>query len=302
MHIVDLGALPATSPCAVVARGSRVPPVFVVEDAGRRLVAARWRRREVHLDEPTCLDAHLLSYCVRGGARSTLMLDGRRRHSQQQAGAVSFLPAGRPVQWQFEAPGEVDHVHVYVSEAALREHCSGAGLPSLVNTRDPWLDAFFRLLIADVEPLAREGRLDDFDLLDRLGEPLLRRLARLLPASARDDGPPAPRVSPLRPALLRRIEAHIDDHLDAELHLGQLAQLASMSVDHFVRAFHQATGVTPHRHLLERRLERACTLLSDTDVRVSEVARRCGFAGAAHFSATFHQHYGITPTGYRRHA
>lgn len=303
MHDVDLSTLPPGSACAAVARSSRVPPLFVVADAGTCLTAARWRRHAARLEQPACLDDHVLSYCVRGGARSTVVIDGVHRHAQQQAGAMTFVPAGRPVQWLMEAPGEVEHVHLYIGANAARAHLPGAanGLHGLLNVRDPWLDGYFRLLIADVETRVREHRWAGFDLLARLADPLLQRVATLQTAAANDDARPS-RVSPLRQAILERIEAHIEEHLHDDLHLPALAAIASMSVDHFVRAFQQATGLTPHRHLLERRLERACRLLAEDTQPVSVVAHHCGFAGAAHFSTAFRQRYGVTPTGFRRRA
>ena len=51
---------------------------------------------------------------------------------------------------------------------------------------------------------------------------------------------------------------HIAQNLAQRLTLDTLAAMTSMSVDHFVRAFEQATGSTPHRWILERRLDAAC--------------------------------------------
>jgi|UPI0005671C6E AraC-like DNA-binding protein len=56
--------------------------------------------------------------------------------------------------------------------------------------------------------------------------------------------------------------------------LDQLAGAVCLSVNHFIRAFHQQTGVTPHRHVVLRRLERGITLLKKPGKSVAEV-RRC---------------------------
>jgi AraC family transcriptional regulator len=301
-----LSALSPTSSCVMVARTSATEPEFVLADHPEPgFVVSRWRRRSVLLNEPTRLDDHLLSYCARGGATSTVVLEGVRLHARQQAGSVTFLPAGRPMRWLMEAPGEVLHVHLYISKATMhdavqaRPELDEGHLPALMNVLDPWLDGFFRLMVAEYESCRREGRLDDFDFLDRNGSLLMHRLVTLQGGRMRPAVTPS-RVTPLRPVILRRVECFVEDNLDGRITLDDMAEIASMSVDHFVRAFQAATGSTPHQHLLERRLDRACALLRSTTDRIAVIAHRSGFAGAAHFSATFHDHYGMTPSEYRR--
>jgi AraC family transcriptional regulator len=302
MPALDLSDLAPTSACALVARSSATAPEFIVAD--RRVphfTAARWRRRHVELKEPVRLAEHVLSYCVRGGALSTVVLDGVAMHAQQQTGAVTFLPAGRSVRWRLEAPAEMLHLHCYIAPDAMRDETRARlgvaePLPALMNVLDPWLDGFFRLLVAEVDARCRDGGLD---FLERIGGMLVRHLVALQ-ASRMPQPRHASSVSPLRPFILSRIEAFVEENLGGEIRLERLARMASMSVDHFVRAFKQATGSTPHRYLLERRLDRASVLLRDSADSVATVARRCGFPGAAHFSATFHDHYGVTPSEYRR--
>jgi AraC-like DNA-binding protein len=208
--------------------------------------------------------------------------------------------------WLLEAPREVVHLHVYISRATMHEalcerlDIDEANLPALMNVRDPWLDGFFRLLSAEYEACRHEDRLDSFDFLDRNGSLLVRRLVTLHAGRLPAIGATLSRVAPLRPVILRRIEAFVEDNLDARITLEDLAAIASMCVDHFLRAFQQATGSTPHRYVLERRLDRACTLLRGSTERIAAIARLTGFVGAAHFSATFHDHYGVTPSEYRR--
>lgn len=301
MLALDLSELAPTSSCALVARSSATLPEFIVAD-GRtpRFIAARWRRRHVELSEPATIADHMLSYCARGGAFSTVVLDGVTMHAQQQTGAVTFLPAGRSAQWLLDAPSEMLHVHCYIAPDAMREEVrarigSDEPLHALMNVRDPWLDGFFRLLVAEHDARSDDGGVD---FLGRMGSLLVRHLVALQASGV--PSRPASGVSPLRPFILSRIESFVEHHLADEIRLEHLAGIASMSVDHFVRAFKQATGSTPHRYLLERRLDRAGVLLRDSAESVATIARRCGFPGAAHFSATFHTHYGTTPTAYRR--
>lgn len=284
-------------PLALMAGNSATEPEFVFAEVPTpRFVVARWRRRLVRADGPLHLSQHLLSYCERGGAVSTIWREGERYCARQYAGSVTFLPAGRYERWMLEAPDEVVHLHLYIAVDQLNRQ---AGLLPIVNHRSPWLDSFFRLLLAELEAARGSAQGPAVDLLDRLGDLLLRRLDELQDR-ARAASPA--RVPPLRPHLLRRVLDHVDNHLGEPLPVAALADMASLSVDHFVRAFTRATGATPHRWLQMRRLEAAATQLRHSELRIDEIAHRCGFAGAAHFAASFRRHHGVTPSQYRRSA
>ncbi|HUG23169.1 AraC family transcriptional regulator, partial [Piscinibacter sp.] len=220
------------------------------------------------------------------------------------AGTVTFVPAGHSVKWFMDSPREMVHVHLYVppqllpggSAGATRDDASNE-TPGLIGVTDPWISHYMNLLLSEVASCARTGTLGDSCFLRQTGPMVLRHLsASSAPRSVRH----RPRISPLRSALLARIEQFVGEHLAADIPLEALAAIASMSVDHFVRAFHQATGTTPHHYLVERRLEHGCTLLRDSSLPIADVAKACGFASPAHFSAMFHRRHGLSPSWYRR--
>ncbi|WP_246395952.1 helix-turn-helix transcriptional regulator [Gluconacetobacter tumulisoli] len=73
-----------------------------------------------------------------------------------------------------------------------------------------------------------------------------------------------------------------------------------MSSFHFVRAFRQSHGETPHAFVTRRRIERARTLLR-TGWPPSRIAALCGFSSHSHLTARFRAQTGLTPTEYARH-
>jgi len=99
---------------------------------------------------------------------------------------------------------------------------------------------------------------------------------------------------------LSRVEELVESRLDAELTLQELAAAVGYSRSHFLRAFHATTGVTPHRYLLNRRIERARRLLAETDMSIAQVAYSCGFSSQAHLTLAFRKVCGLTPGEYRR--
>lgn len=85
-----------------------------------------------------------------------------------------------------------------------------------------------------------------------------------------------------------------------DLSLNRLANECGLSVRHFIRAFRQSTGVTPHRFLLQDRVERALTLLPQRDLSLGDIALACGFADQSHFTRVFTSVVGTSPGAWRR--
>jgi AraC-like DNA-binding protein len=85
---------------------------------------------------------------------------------------------------------------------------------------------------------------------------------------------------------------------DPDLSIASLAGQLNLSISSLTRAFRQR-GLSPMRYAYSLRLEHAGRLLAETpDLAIKDVANRCGFASAAHFSRLFRQKYGVTPREY----
>lgn len=63
--------------------------------------------------------------------------------------------------------------------------------------------------------------------------------------------------------------------------------------------FHRITGRLLSQFLKEKRLEKAARLLKGGNVRVSQVARRCGFDSENYFRQQFRLRYGMSPRQFR---
>jgi AraC family transcriptional regulator len=97
-----------------------------------------------------------------------------------------------------------------------------------------------------------------------------------------------------------RVADYLEEHLDENVSLTTVAELARLSPFHFSRAFKQSFGMPPHRYLVARRLERAKMLLADTDTSVTNIAMAVGYLDTSSFTTAFRKHTGLTPTSYRR--
>lgn len=98
---------------------------------------------------------------------------------------------------------------------------------------------------------------------------------------------------------LCRARDFIDLCYDLPLNLDEISSHACFSRYHFLRLFRQTFNKTPHRYLVERRLERAKELLSTKDLRVTDVCFEVGFQSLGSFSTLFHKHVGHAPITYR---
>ncbi|NNN31257.1 helix-turn-helix domain-containing protein [Streptomyces sp. S3(2020)] len=92
----------------------------------------------------------------------------------------------------------------------------------------------------------------------------------------------------------------MEQHLDEDVTVEQLADRAHMSPRTFARRFQQETGTTPYRWILRQRVLLAQGLLEGTDETVDAVAGRTGFGTAAALRHQFVRALGTTPNAYRR--
>jgi transcriptional regulator GlxA family with amidase domain len=83
------------------------------------------------------------------------------------------------------------------------------------------------------------------------------------------------------------------------LTVADLARAAQLSPAHFSREFKRTFGESPHAYLLTRRLERAASLLRNTDRSVTDICLAVGWESLGSFGASFRRIYGVAPLEYR---
>jgi len=98
---------------------------------------------------------------------------------------------------------------------------------------------------------------------------------------------------------LRELVVWMQDHLDADLSVPELARRAHLSERHFARAFAAECGTTPAAYVEALRVERARLLLETTDTGVDRVATAAGFGSVETLRRAFARRVGISPADYR---
>jgi AraC family transcriptional regulator len=93
---------------------------------------------------------------------------------------------------------------------------------------------------------------------------------------------------------------YIDENLEGDLTLDDMASIACLSRFHFARAFKEAVGQSPHRHVSAKRLTRAKTLLMQGDRSLVDIALSLSFSSQANFTRAFRQATGHAPGQFRQ--
>lgn len=111
--------------------------------------------------------------------------------------------------------------------------------------------------------------------------------------------PRRPRAQ-LAPWQIRLACEMMDSNRPERVMLTEIADRLDMSVNHFIRGFREAEGISPYQWYMQRRIARAMKLLHDGAVPLSKVATACGFADQSHFTKAFTRVIGISPGRWRR--
>lgn len=97
---------------------------------------------------------------------------------------------------------------------------------------------------------------------------------------------------------LERARAHLHDHLDRNVALGELASVARLSQFHLARYFKRAFGAAPIAYHRALRLERAARFLARGEGSVAQAAELIGYSDAVALSHAFRKHFGAPPQRY----
>jgi AraC family transcriptional regulator len=97
----------------------------------------------------------------------------------------------------------------------------------------------------------------------------------------------------------KRVLDFIEEHLERDISLVELASVVGLSVTHFAHAFKAQQGLAPYRYIMRRRIERSKRLLRTTDETIAAIAARSGFSSQSCFSRMFARDVGTRPSAYR---
>ena len=204
--------------------------------------------------------------------------------------------AAEPAMWGGRG---VDYVHFHVRRAAIDETAAVLGYERIGGFRLSVAqeDIVLAQLTKTIAPFLGSGAppsplaLDQVELI--LAAHVVQRYGSVTRARAAFRGG-------LAAWQRRQVTEMLREKLDGHIRLAALAETCDLSVSHFARAFKASFGVTCHRWLTERRIERAQELLASTRLSLEEIAGRSGFADQPAFTRVFRRFVGVPPGLWRR--
>jgi AraC family transcriptional regulator len=212
-------------------------------------------------------------------------------------GDIDIIPADTPAVWETKEPDT--GISLMVSSqlmSSVAEQCdldpSRVEIRNRFQVRDPQLENIAWALKAEIECGYPSGRL----YLDSLAVAAAARLVRAHSSAAPEPGARVGRIPDRR---LRPVLAYIEENLARDVSLAELAAVAGLSVTHLKSLFRESAGLPAHQYLIRRRVERAKSLLGETELSISQVALETGFAHQSHLAHHMRRVLGVSPKALR---
>lgn len=223
---------------------------------------------------------------------------GKLRHGREVAGDLDIIPAHTPAAWETKQGGttlvmRVPDELLRIVAVELDMDPNNIEIADRFQLRDPFIEHIGWAIKADIESGGAGGRL----FRESLGTALA---ARLLQRHSRRSLPMRDPQGGLSAWKLKLVISHIEDNLESELSLAEIAQVASVSVSHLKTLFRRSTGTPVHQYILRRRVERAKQLLQDQNLSIAQIAFATGFAHQSHLARHMRKILGVTPAVARK--
>lgn len=237
----------------------------------------------------------LLGLCVAGEAE--LRFDDGRRSCRATArpGHFNLLERGeqpRSIEWTGMRETLYVKIELRLLKAFFPQHRAIDRVQPQYAAWDTQVTRLIRCMVDEVEAGAPAGAAYAESLSLALASYLLQRYGDSSAAEA-----PAARAfgAPMAARLLDYVQAHLARNLS----LIELANVVGLSPNYFLQVFRNTFQTTPHRYILEKRIDEAKRQLRSGDHAISEVGLALGFADQSHFSSTFRRVTGQTPGQFR---
>ena len=232
---------------------------------------------------------------------------------QTRMGDVFITPP--KIKHSFKNEGGLDVFHVLISDRFINKNMSDLQLiPSyfVLFAAEPLMrgkaDNVLHLRLTDTQfeslnellkiALSCRNQLDPFDCLSRKGFVLLliSFLCRVYSENSDSDLTGKNKADE---SFLKAI-SYIHEHYFEKISVDTLAKTANLSRSTFLRKFNEICKMSPSEYIINRRIQASEYMLLHTSDSIMNIAFKCGFYDAAHFSRIFTKKNGISPSEYRK--
>ena len=224
---------------------------------------------------------------------------GDWRNEPVARGCVSLLTHAAQSHWRWGEDIEVTHVYLspesmtQVAAEAYDRHIKEVELRDVLRADDPVLVGIAASLAQESREAGLGGRLYAEALRNHACVHILRHYANVVFREPKRSGG-------LSHAQCRLLNQYLDENLDRNVSLAELAGVVQLSVFHFTRKFRTEFGCPPHTYVMRMRMERAKAQLAKGNIPLKVVAASSGFSDQSHMTRLFRRLLGVTPSEYRR--
>lgn len=243
----------------------------------------------------------LVSIHIGRAARMSCSRAGVSHTGSAVHGDIDIIPAGVPAVWRMHDENDRALLMVLppaMLDAVAEDNGFGSHSVDLRNrfmVRDRQLESIAWAMKSELEMGSPSGEL----FLDGLAQSAAARLVAGHSSVAIEER----RYGGLDGRRLKRVLEFIEANLCEELSLSRLAAVAEMSTSHFRAGFRDSVGIAVHQYVIERRIERAKSLLMRQDSEaqsIAEIALAAGFTHQSHLARHMQRATGFSPLQMRR--
>jgi AraC family transcriptional regulator len=260
--------------------------VATSEGLGWRSVDARTYADPAETEAFTTRSDRLLVVLVTSGRyRIESYSGGSWRRAAYRPGSIGVTAPDNPavLRWQSTSPAAMESLHLHLDPGVV----AGTSFPDSLAVHDEYVTAATRTLGEAL--IHRAPSL----YADSLAQALVVHLAmRATPAQHQA-------VRQLGRIEVDRVVELMRARLGDDVTLDELAAAVNVSKFHFIRAFTQATGLTPYRYLRRLRMQAAQELLRTSTLGIARIALLCGYRSPGRFAAAFRAEHGVSPSDLR---
>ncbi len=234
------------------------------------------------MDRP-CAETCVVEYIIKGSG--TLELDGKKYNPK--AGDMYILPLGSHQKYQSSADDPWEKIFINLQGSSIPRLIKAYNLHHqvLFHNCEFLYPIFVELVKKTKEDISNSQIMEECNML-------LNKLFMRLSKKFEEDTD--------IPDEVRLVKDYIDSHLSQEVSIDELSSIIFRSNDYTNKVFRKYYGLPPYTYYLNKKIEMAKVLLSNTALNIKQIAERLGYKESHYFSKQFHLVTGMTPKEYRQ--
>lgn len=220
---------------------------------------------------------------------------GKQRYQFVKSGCISIVSPDLPHETWIEQPAEqliINLTPEFISQAIDDLNFKPARIVPQWTAKDKLIEQLGIALQTEFQ----QGKPTNL-YVESVSNLLITHLLRHHSTTDKIPTLPSDKLSPKK---LQQVISYIQVNLERSVSLSELAQVVELSPSRFARAFKQTTGISPHKYILECKIEKVKELLKNPQLSIADISYTLNFSSQSHLTTVFRRFTGTTPNTYRK--